>query len=86
MELDSEVEWFEVTLGIWLDKFAKVTRFISYFKRWWNNKVAQVRKTWTKEKRRLRGYLNSNEELKKVCNAYYHIIRKAKRQCWQDFL
>lgn len=86
MELDSEVEWFEVTLGIWLDKFAKVTRLTSYSKKWWNDEVVQARKTWAKEKRRLRGCLNSNKELKKVRNAYYHIIRKAKRQCWQDFL
>ena len=45
MELDSEVEWFEVILGIWLDKFAKVTRFTSYSKRWWNDKVVQAKKT-----------------------------------------
>lgn len=34
MELDSEVEWFDATLGAWLDKFAKVTRVTSYSKRW----------------------------------------------------
>ena len=33
IELDSEVEWFEVTLEIKLDKFAKVIQFTSFSKR-----------------------------------------------------
>ncbi len=35
-ELDSEVEWFEAALGVWLDKFANITKVTSYSKRWWN--------------------------------------------------
>lgn len=82
IELDSKVECFEATLGAWLDKFAKVTRVTSYSKRWGNDKIAQVRKTWAKEKRKLKGFLDSNTELKTVHNANHHIIQKSKRKCW----
>ena len=33
-DLDSEVLWFETALGIWLDKYAKITRVTSFSKRW----------------------------------------------------
>ena len=85
-ELDSEVKWFETALGIWLDKFAKITKVTSYSKKWWNDEVAQAKKTWAREKRRLPGYANITKELKKACNVSYHTTQKVKRQCWQDFL
>ena len=50
-DLDSEVEWFEAALGGWLDKHAKITRVTSFSKRWWNDEVAQERKTWAREKK-----------------------------------
>ena len=85
-ELDFEVKWFETALEVWLDKFAKITKVTSYSKRWWNDEVAQARKTWAREKKRLTAYANITKELKKAYNVYYHTIRKVKRQCWQDFL
>lgn len=69
-----------------MDKYAKVTKVTAYSKRWWNKEVAQARKVWAKEKRRLGTCPNTTAELKKARNAYYHIIRKVKGECWQRFL
>lgn len=85
-DLDSEVLWFETALGTWLDRHAKITRVTSFSKRWWNDEVAQAMKPWAREKRRLSHSSSATEELKKARNAYYHVIRKAKRECWQNFL
>ena len=65
-DLDSEVERFEAVLGGWMDKHAKVTRVTSFSKRWWNDEVAQERKTWAKEKRRLGNCSSTTEDLKKA--------------------
>ncbi len=84
--MDSEVLWSEATLSRWLDKHAKIARVTFFSKRWWNNEVVQAKKTWAKEKKRLSDNSGTTEERKKARNAYYHIIRKAKRECWQNFL
>ena len=85
-DLDSQVLWFETRLSSWLDKYAKITRITSFSKRWWNDEVAEARKTWAREKRRLNNSFGTTKQLKKARNTYYHVIRKAKRECWQSFL
>ncbi len=61
-------------------------RVTSYSKRWWNKEVAQACKEWAKEKR-LWGQITPNrEKLKQARNAFYRFVRKAKRECWQNFL
>ncbi len=85
-DLDLEVLWFETMLSIWFDKHAKITKVSSFSKRWWNDEVVEARKTWAREKRRLKNSFGVTEELKKARNAYYHIIQKVKRECWQSFL
>lgn len=85
-DLDKEVEWFESKLVRLLNNHAKVTRIMAYSKRWWNEEVAEARKTWGKNKRRLSGDENLKDELKQARNSYYRTIRKAKRLCWQKFL
>ena len=54
-------------------------------KRWWNDEVTQAKKAWAREKMGMENIFNAIEELKKAQNAYYHVIRKAKRECWQNF-
>ena len=80
------MKWFEAEISSFLDKHTKITRVTSYSKRWWNDEVAQARKAWAKEKKRLGNTGNNVEELKKARNAYYRVIRKAKRVTWQRFL
>ena len=65
-DLDSEVEWFGAELGVWLDKYSKITRVTSFSKRWWNDKIVQTRKTQAREKKRLGTYPGTTEELKKA--------------------
>ena len=85
-ELDQEVEWFERKLTELLNNHVKITQITSYSKQWWNRKVAEARLTWAKNKRRLGRNEDLKEEFKYARNQYYWIIRKAKRECWQDFL
>lgn len=85
-DLDREVEWFEGKLVRLLNNHAKVTRITAYSKRWWNEGVAEARKEWAKNKRRLSKDENLKDEFKQARNSYYRTIRKAKRICWQKFL
>lgn len=64
----------------------KLKRITAYSKRWWNEKVAEARKIWAKDKKRLSGDGDLKEELKQARNSYYRTIRKAKRLCWQKNL
>ena len=48
--------------------------------------MAQVRKVWAKEKKRWGQTIPNKEMLKQARNAFYRIVRNAKRECWQNFL
>ena len=84
--LDMEVEWIKDKLIDLLNKYRKIMRVTLYSKRWWNKNMVQARKIWTKEKKRWRKSTPDKEKLKQAQNQFYHIIRKAKRECWQNFL
>ena len=84
--LDQEVGWIENTLTDLLNKYSKIMRVTSHSKRWWNKEVAQACKVWAKEKK-IWGQITPNrEKSKQARNAFYRIVRKAKRECWQNFL
>lgn len=85
-DLDIEVEWFESRLTELLDNHAKITRVTAYSKRWWNEKVAEARKSWAKTKRKFGRDEIHKDEFRQARNLYYRTIRKAKRLCWQNFL
>ena len=85
-ELDKKIKWFERKLTDFLNNHAKITQITSYSKRWWNKEVVKARSTWAKDKRRLGKNEDLREEFKQARNRYYRTIRKAKRDCWQDFL
>ncbi len=85
-DLDKEVEWFEKKLTELLNNHAKITQITSYSKRWWNKEVAEVRSTLAKDKRRFGRNEDLKEEFKQARNRYYRTIKKAKRECWQNFL
>ena len=61
-------------------------RVTFYLKRWWNEEVAQARKTWAKEKKTWGQVTPNREKLKQARNMFYRLVRKAKRECWQNFL
>ena len=85
-ELDQEVEWFDKKLVELLNNHAKITQITCYSKQWWNKEVAEARLIWAKDKRRLGRNEDLKEEFKQARNWYYQTIRKAKRECWQNFL
>ena len=85
-EPDQEVEWFDKKLVEFLNNHAKITQITCYSKRWWNKEVAEARLIWAKDKRRLGRNEDLKEEFKQARNWYYQTIRKAKRECWQNFL
>ena len=86
LALDQEVEWIENTLTDILNTYSKIMRVTSYSKRWWNEEVAQARKTWAKEKKTWGQVTPNREKLKQARNMFYRLVRKAKRECWQNFL
>ena len=48
--------------------------------------MAQACKLWAKEKK-IWGQITPNRKtLKQAQNAFYCIVHKAKRECWQNFL
>ena len=85
-ELDQEVEWFEKKLTKLLNNYAKITKITSYSKQWWNKNVTKARLTWAKDKKKLSRNKDLKKEFKQAQNLYYRIIRKAKQECWQNFL
>ena len=50
-DLDDEVEWFESKISLFLDEHAKILRVSPYSKRWWNDEVAEARKSWARAKK-----------------------------------
>lgn len=44
-DLDGEVEWFESKVTELLNSHAKITRITAHSKQWWNEEVAEARKT-----------------------------------------
>ena len=85
-DLDKEVEWFQKKLTKLLNNYAITTQITFYSKRWWNKEVAKARSTWAKDKKRLGRNEDLKEEFKQAQNRYYRTIRKAKQECWQNFL
>ncbi len=85
-QLEDEVEWFELSLLELLDKHAKILYITQFSKRWWNDEVADGRKVWARAKKIYGRDLRYADKLKQARNTYYRIIRKAKRECWQNFL
>lgn len=60
-------------------------RVTSYSKRWWDKDVAKARKVWAKEKNIWGKITPSKENPKQARNAFYCTMRKAKKECWQNF-
>ena len=85
-DLDQEVEWIESTLTEILNKNCKLVRVTPYSKRWWNKEVETARRSLAKEKRTWEKITLDKEKFKQARNAFYRIVRKAKRECWQNFL
>ena len=70
-----------------LDKYAKILCVSPFSKRWLNDEVAEARKVWARAKKTYgRDPRYDKDELKKARNIYYRVIRKAKQDCWQNFL
>ena len=85
-ELDKEVKWIEALLTQIINTHSKSMRVTPFSKRWWNKEVAEARKIWAREKK-LWGKISPNrKKLKQARNAFYHIVRRVKRECWQNFL
>ena len=61
-------------------------RVTFYSKRWWNNEVAEACKIFAREKKIWRHISQDREKLKKARNAFYRLIHRAKKECWQNFL
>lgn len=61
-------------------------RVTPYSKRWWNKDVARACKVWAREKKLWEKITSDREKPKQARNAFYRIVRKAKKECWQNFL
>lgn len=69
-----------------LNTHSKIIRVMFYLKRWQNEKVAQARKIWTKKKKTQEQVTLNRKKLKQAQNAFYHLVHKAKKEYWQNFL
>ena len=85
-DLDGEVSWVESSVTSILNSYCKPIRVTPFSKKWWNSKVAEARKIWAREKKLWRKVTPSREKLKQAYNAFYHLVQRVKRECWQKFL
>ena len=44
-DLDEEIEWFESSLSLLLDKYTKIVYVSLFSKRWWNDELAEKKNT-----------------------------------------
>ena len=64
-------------------------RITAYSKRWWDLKVQEARTKYSHTRREYKNSLktpSTQQKLKLARNNYYYIIRRQKRECWQQFL
>lgn len=76
----------ESTLTEILNQNCKLMRVTFYSKKWWNKEVEVACKVWAKEKKLWGKITPDRERFKKARNKFYRIVRKTKRECWQNFL
>ena len=69
-----------------LDKNIKIVRITAYLKRWWNKDVKEARRTLGRASRAWGRRGGDPEEFKQARNAYRRALKRAKRECWSQFL
>lgn len=73
-------------MTLWLDKHVKILYVSTFSKKWSNDELAKRRKVWAQAKKIYKKESRYKNELRQAWNTYYHIIKKAKKECWQNFL
>jgi hypothetical protein len=61
-------------------------RVTAYSKRWWGPKVKEARQAYAQAKRAWQEGVLILQDLREARNHFYRTVRRAKRECWQDFL
>ena len=84
-DLEDEIEWIQATLVDILNENMKVITICARSKRWWNDDIKAKRQNLGRATRRRRGE-GGQEEEKGAKKALKRAIKKARRECWEDFL
>ncbi len=69
-----------------LDTYSKIIQVASYSEKWWNKELAKACKIWAKRKKTWGQTKPDRKKLKQSQNKFYRVVRKAKWECWQNFL
>ena len=85
-DLDEKVSWTESLLTNILNTHCKTIRVTPFSKKWWNKEVAEAHKIWAREKKLWGKVIPDKKKLKQARNAFYRLVRRVKRECWQRFL
>ena len=93
-DLDKEAEKLQNLILAALDKHVPKKRFSEHGKPWWTEELTQMRKQMAKAKRTWqKAQVNPMEDedpsylqYKETRNAYFSAIKKAKSECWNQFL
>ena len=85
-DIASEALWIQEALTAVLDQHAKPIRLTPYSKRWWGPKVKEARGAYAREYRAWKSGALGDAEHREAQNLFYRTIRKAKRECWENFL
>ena len=85
-ELEDEIEWVQSTLIDILNQHCKVATICARSKRWWNDEIREKRKTLGRTTRRWKREGGGYAEVKEAKKILRRAIKKARRECWEDFL
>jgi len=85
-EAIEEAEWLQSTLVETLNTHAKPLRVSAFSKRWWCAEIKEKRSSYARAKRAWKAGHSTDGELREARNGLYSSIRKAKRECWENFL
>ena len=85
-ELKDEIDWIQSTLIDILNDHCKVVSICARSKRWWNDDIREKRKSLGKAVRRWKREGGGYAEVKEAKKTLKRAIKKARRECWEDFL
>ena len=80
------MSWLEDQLVRVLDSNARINYVISYSKRWFNGEVKKARRDFGRVFRQARKPGGDPEVFREARNLYKRTLKRAKRECWQQFL
>ena len=86
LDLDGEAQWISDTFTTVLDQHFRKLRVCARSKRWWSQDISESRSRFKAIRRQFQRQLIPIEVYKEERNTYYRKIRKARDQCFENWI